>query len=517
MLKNIKNQVQLIVYPDSFGGDLKKLHQILNKYFRQALGGVHILPFYPSSSDRGFSPLTHMEVDPRFGSWQDIKAIGRDYDLVCDLMVNHISSHSYRFQDFLRHGERAKYANCFITAEKFSRRINNRPRNKLARWLLAGLEAVARFYRRYDFIFHKDGVNRFWLKKIYRPRPGDPFVPFRFADGSLKYVWCTFSPDQVDLNIKSPAVRRKFKRNIAQLAAVGAKILRLDAVGYVAKKRGTSSFLIKETYRFIRWLGRQAHQQGVAVLPEVHYHFKTQLKLARLSGVDYVYDFALPMLVLHTLFTGQPERLLNWVKIRPVNCVTTLDTHDGIGVVDVEGLLTAEEIKKTVHLLKLHGAREAWRALNGDQKRGLYQMDTTYFSALGENEDAYIAARAIQFFLPGIPQVYYVGLLAGRNDYQLYQKTKISRDLNRHNYSCKEIEVNLERPVVKRLLRLMALRNQHPAFIGQFKIERPREEILLLRWQKGSNHIQAEVNLKTYRVYLSWRDPRTGRERKERI
>jgi sucrose phosphorylase len=517
MMPKIKNQVQLIVYPDSFGGNLKQLHQILNKYFHKALGGVHILPFYPSSSDRGFSPLTHMEVDSHFGSWQDIKAIGRDYNLVCDLMVNHVSSHSYRFQDFLRHGSKAKYANCFITAEKFSRRINSWPRHKLMRWLLAILEMIANFYRRYDFIFHKDGVNRFCLKKIYRPRPGDPFVPFRFADGSLKYVWCTFSPDQVDLNIKSPAVRRKFKRNIAQLAAVGAKILRLDAVGYVAKKRGTSSFLIKETYHFIRWLGRQAHQQGVAVLPEVHYHFKTQLKLARLPEVDYVYDFALPILILHTLFSGNPERLLNWLKIRPTNCVTVLDTHDGIGIVDGEGLLTAEEIKKTTHLLKLHGAHEAWRALNGGQERELYQMDTTYFSALGENEDAYIVARAIQLFLPGIPQIYYVGLLAGSNDYQLYKKTKISRDLNRHNYSCQEIEANLNRPVVKRLLKLMIWRNQHPAFTGQFEVKRPREEILLLRWQKGRNHIQAEINLKTYVVYLLWRDPRTGLEKKEKV
>ncbi len=182
----------------------------------------------------------------------------------------------------------------------------------------------------------------------------------------------------------------------------------------------------------------------------------------------WVYDFALPMLVLNALLTGRGEPLVHWLEICPRKQFTTLDTHDGIGVVDVADLLSQEEIEATKELLFQKGANvkkiyntEAYNNLD------IYQINCTYYSALGDNDRAYLLARAIQFFAPGIPQVYYVGLLAGANDIELLEATRQGRDINRHYYTKEEVAENVERPVVRDLLFLMELRNECPAFSGE--------------------------------------------------
>ncbi len=491
----MKNKIQLITYADSLAKDFKELDFVLKKYFKREIKGVHILPFYPSSSDRGFAPLTHFEVDKSFGNWGDIKKISCKKDLVADLVVNHISSESREFQDFLKNGQRSKFKNFFITTEKFSSRFDSVRINKKIRRILAIFKKPVNFARRVDFIFHLQGVNKFVLQKIYRPRLGSPFESFEFRDGKKKALWCTFSKKQVDLDIKSAGVRRKIKKWIENLANNGVDLLRLDAVGYSAKKRGTTSFMIPETYEFIKWLGKIAHKNGMETLPEIHNHYSMQVKLAKTKGVDYVYDFCLPLLVLHSVFKKDSVRIKNWIKIRPKNQITTLDTHDGIGVVDVEGLLNEEELTELAESIFRNGGNATMRAsgINSDNV-DVYQINTTYYSALKENDRDYLIARAIQFFVPGIPQVYYVGLLAGKNDEELLEKTGNGRDVMRHYYSLLEIEESIKKPVVGKLMKLMRFRNEYPAFNGKFEMQESNSHELILSWKKCRSYCKLLVD-----------------------
>jgi sucrose phosphorylase len=378
------------------------------------------------------------------------------------------------------------------------------PKNKVIKALFLALGQITTILRNLDFIFHKHGVNRLALKKIFRPRPGSPFVQYERGDGSKRYLWCTFSPNQIDLNIKSVAVKRKFRRDIRHLEGLGVNCLRLDAVAYVGKQRGTTNFMIPKTINFITWLAKHAHEHKMLVLPEVHHYYKTQLSLSQIKGVDYVYDFALPLLILHALFYGNGKYLKKWLKIRPENIISVLDTHDGIGIIDAEGLLAKKEIEKTSKKIIKNGGNIVLRA-NGSNSSNVdvYQINCTYYSALGKKNDAYIVARAIQLFLPGIPQIYYVGLFAGKNDGELLKKTKIGRDINRHFYSLAEIKEEMKRDVVKKLLSLCKLRNSHPAFQGSFGLQNTADNIIEMCWKNNKEKLKLEVDLKTYKIKVT--------------
>jgi sucrose phosphorylase len=473
----LRNQVQLITYPDSLGGTLVDLTEVLDTYLDGAIGGVHILPFYPSSADRGFAPLTHLSVDPKFGTWDDVAAIAKRYDLVADLTVNHMSCMSPYFQDFLKKGNDSKYAKMFLDVDTY---------------------------------LERHGTTIDSLSTTYRPRPTLPFTEFRFADGVTRKLWTTFTNHQVDLDLTQQVTRDIMVRFIERLAEHGVRLIRLDAVGYTMKKPWTNSFLIPETYDFMGWI-RSVTPPGVELLAEVHHNAEKQRSMLETEVTDWVYDFSLPMLVLHGLFTGEAAPLKNWITVRPTNQVTVLDTHDGIGVIDVEGLMTSAEIAHTVAEVERRGAKAAYRA-SGTQAQNvdIYQVNTTYYSALGEEDDAYIAARAIQFFVPGVPQVYYVGLLAGSNDFESFEKTKHGRDVNRHNYTNEEIALNMERGVVQRLLRLMHLRSTHPAFNGVFTLRPSRDHELILRWERDDLYCEARVDLTTNSVEIEQVRPDTG-------
>lgn len=503
MKNNFNEKVQLITYPDSLGKNLKDLKIILDKYLFDITPGLHILPFYPYSSDRGFSPLTHRQVDKNFGTIDDMKNISEKYPLMSDMIVNHVSRESKYFQNYLKCGTRSKYRNFFVDSRDFSRHLRQPSKKIFIRFFWHIFEQIMVIIRNFDFIFHEHGVSRLILKKIYRPRPGSPFIKFIRGDGKIRYLCCTFSPDQIDLNIKSNGVRRKFKRDIAFLSDLGVRYLRLDAVGYVGKRRGTNNFLIPETINFIKWISKIAHKHNMKVIPEIHYHYKTQISLAKLPHVDYVYDFALPFLTLHALYSGKGIYLKDWIKKRPNNSISNLDTHDGIGVVDVEDLLPKEEIERASRQIYLQGGNAAKRASgNNSENVDVYQINCTYFSALGGNEDAYIIARAIQLFLPGIPQIYYVGLLAGKNDEELLEKTKNGRDVNRHFYSLDEIKEETERPVVKKLFELCRIRNEHPAFSGNFRLENTEDHIIEIFWTYKNKNLTLKADLKEYKVEI---------------
>ena len=293
------------------------------------------------------------------------------------------------------------------------------------------------------------------------------------------------------------------------MAKHGASMIRLDAFAYATKKVGTNCFFVEpDTWDMLQEVKDILDPYGVEILPEIHEHYSIQLKLAQRGY--YVYDFALPMLVLHALHSGTGTRLATWLMMAPQKQFTTLDTHDGIGVVDVADLLSEQEIEQTKEYLFARGANVK-RIYNTMAYNNLdiYQVNCTYYSALGNNDDAYVLARAIQFFAPGIPQVYYVGLLAGENDIALLEETKVGRNINRHYYSKEEVEQAVKRPVVKRLFALMRFRNSFGAFDGSIAVD-TREDgaILVIRRTSLSKDQEATLtaDLRTYQFSITYTD-----------
>lgn len=475
----VQNKVQLITYADSLGQNLLELHYVLRRYLKLSVGGVHILPFYPSSADRGFAPLTYDQIDPAFGTWEDLDHIGRDFDLIIDFMVNHISRQSLFFQDYVEKADDSEYADMFLSFKK--------------------LKADGD-------ISDKD------LEMVYTRKPRPPYSFIERPDGSKEKIWSTFDFEQIDLDWESPVTREVMRNFLIRLARTSAKMIRMDAFAYTTIKIGTNCFFLEpEVWDLLQWLEEYIAPFDTEILPEVHEHHSYQLKLA---GKGYwTYDFALPMLVLHTLYHHTNKRLVHWLNICPRKQITTLDTHDGIGVVDVAELMSQEEIDKTINGLYEKGSNVK-RIYSSAvyQNLDVYQVNCTYFSALECNEDSYIAARTIQFFAPGIPQVYYVGLLAGENDVKLVEQTQNGRDINRHNYNLSEIRVEIEKPVVKRLLKLMEFRNTYPAFNGSFTVEKSPENQLSLTWQEGVFRANATIDLDGYQTVISYFDAQKNKE-----
>lgn len=475
----IRNQVQLITYPDSLGGDLPALYAALTGPLARLFGGVHILPFYPSSGDRGFAPLTYRQVEPRFGNWDDIRRIGAEFDLAADLMVNHISRQSPYFQDFAQRGRASAHADLFLTLDKI--------------WPDGPPPAA--------------DVARIALR-----RPEHPFTDVTIAEtGETERLWATFGRrdwvEQIDLDVHSPQTRALLQAELRHLRDQGIRIVRLDAVGYVIKKAGTSCFFVEpEIYAFLDWLRAYADEIGLLLLSEVHAPAPVQRALAD-HGYP-VYDFVLPFLTLYTWFTGSGAKLRAYLRACPRRQFTTLDCHDGIPVQpDLDGLLTPQEAMPIIAELQARGANLT-RLMTPPPAHpdfDAHQVNLTYYSALNGDDNAYLIARALQFFAPGIPQVYYVGALAGENDDAAVAETGEGRAINRHNYTADEIAAAVQRPVVQRLFRLMRFRNTCPAFNGAFSVADTPDHALELRWDNGGAACVLTVDLRAQTAHIRQR------------
>ena len=478
----IKNKAQLITYPDSLGGSLRILNQLFSQHFAAIFkGGVHILPPFPSSADRGFAPLTYFEIEPAFGTWQDIRDICQQTDVVLDLMVNHISRQSPYFQDFVRRGRKSQYADLFITLDKIWPE-GNPPDDDVA--------------------------------KIFLRKPENPFSEIVVTEtGKPEKVWTSFGTkdwsEQIDLDVHSATTRKLFRDVLAYVSRYGVKIVRLDAIGYVIKKSGTSCFFVEpDVYDFLEWIKTEADALGMELLPELHAHYSIQDKLA---GHEYwVYNFVLPVLILHALTTHSGAKLRQHLRVCPRRQFTMLDCHDGLPIQpDLDDILEVDEAQHIVQTCIQRGANLN-RILSYEHKRradfDAHQINCTYYSALNEDDDAYIAARAIQFFAPGVPQVYYVGLLAGRNDQAEVTRTGEGRAINRHNFTAEEVDRELQRSVVRRLMKLIEFRNEYDAFNGVFGIIESRDDLLELSWRKGKTQCLLTVDLEKARAAIRYRD-----------
>jgi len=469
----MKNQVQLIAYIDRLsGGGIAELKSLLNGPLNGLFGGAHLLPFYYpiDGADAGFDPIDHTQVDSRLGTWEDLKALGNTVELTADLIVNHVSVLSPQFEDFSQRGEASRYAEMFLT---------------------------------FDRAFPA-GAREAELLRIYRPRPGLPFTVMRMKNGQSRLLWTTFTPQQIDIDIESEQGAAYIQEILERFQRASVRLIRLDAVGYAIKRPGTGCFMIPETFRYIADLAAQAHALGMEVLVEIHSYYRDQVEIAR--RVDRVYDFALPPLVLHTIFQRDARALKQWLAISPRNAITVLDTHDGIGVIDVgadardpanrPGLLEPAAIDALVEGIHERSQGQSRKATGAAASNlDLYQVNCTFYDALGKRDQEYLLARTIQFFAPGIPQVYYTGLLAGSNDMELLARTGVGRDINRHYYTAEEVRTSLERPVVRAFIDLIRFRNEHVAFAGEFHLPECAQEMLVMEWRTDTDFARLEVDL----------------------
>ena len=280
----MKNEIMLITYADSLGSNLKELKTVLDRHFSREIGAVHILPFFPSSGDRGFAPLTYKEVDPAFGDWEDIRALAADYELMFDFMINHISRQSAQFKDFVEKHDASPYKDMFIRFKDFWPQKTPTP------------EEVAMLNKRKDHA---------------------PCERIEFADGASEEIWCTFSEEQMDLNMESAQTWDFVGHSLRFLMEHGASMVRLDAFAFATKKYGTSCFFVEpEMWELMGRVQRILDERNIPMLPEIHDHYTLQLKIAEKGYA--VYDFALPVLELHTLYTKNSRRLKHWMVLLPI-------------------------------------------------------------------------------------------------------------------------------------------------------------------------------------------------------
>jgi len=466
----MKNKVQLITYVDRLSGsNIKALTDLLHNELSSLFSGLHLLPFYYpiDGSDAGFDPINHTLVDDRLGTWSDIKRLGKDFNIMADLIVNHMSAQSDEFQDVLAQGKESRYWDLFLTKDK---------------------------------VF-PEGLNDKQREKIYRPRPGNCFTSYAIPENKHEEFWTTFTNNQIDIDVESQSGQDYLNNILKTFADNRVSIIRLDAAGYAIKRADTSCFMLEDTFDFINELSKKANKLGIETLVEIHSHYQTQIEIAQ--RVDLVYDFALPPLILHSLFTKSTEALASWLTISPRNCITVLDTHDGIGIIDVgpmenkKGLLAESQINELVENIHQNSKGASRKATgNAASNVDLYQVNCTYYDALAQDDLDYLIARAIQFFAPGVPQVYYGGLLSQPNDVTLLTQTNVGRDINRPYLNRMDINEALSKPATRALIKLIQIRNKHEAFNGEFSMD-SQGSMLTMSWANKCAMAVLSVDLST--------------------
>ena len=478
-----EEDIILITYGDNVKGKgptpLSALHQFVKTFTRGAVNTLHLLPFFPYSSDRGFAVIDYRRVDPRLGTWDDIREKKRRYDLMFDAVMNHCSSRSEMFQEFLN-----------------------------------GNPAYRDFFIAYD---SPEDLAPDQRRKIFRPRTSDILTRFETIDGP-KYVWTTFSPDQIDLNFRNPAVLLRIMESVLFYIRRGADILRLDAVTYLWAEPGTESIHLPQTHEIVKLLRDVVDTvaSGVALV--------TETNVPHLDNVSYfgdgrdeahmVYNFALPPLVLHAFYRGDASMLSRWARDLTTPSDLTaflniLDTHDGIGLMGVRGLLPDEEIRFVVETARSRGALISYKMAEENVQEP-YEINSTWWSAVNPGNAAeslelqvsrHIASRSIALVLGGVPGIYVHGALGTASDYRAAAVSGVKRDVNRSIIDARDVTRVLKDPDSKlsRLFRrgnaqIQARRQErafHPRGSQRILSLSPRVFAVFRTSPEGDRHVLA--------------------------
>ncbi len=422
---------------------LVSLAEVLETYAQGAITGVHLLPFFPYSSDDGFSVIDYTQVNPDFGDWSDVARLGETFRLMFDAVINHISRQSDWFQAFVA-GDPA-FADAFIVVEP--------------------------------------GTD---LSEVVRPRALPLLTAVQTASGE-KLVWTTFSTDQIDLNFADPNVLLRIIDLLLLYVKHGAEIIRLDAIAYLWKKIGTSCIHLEETHRVVKLFRAvlDAVAPGVMLITETNVPHEENISYFG-DGTDeaqLVYQFPLPPLVLHTMSSGDATHLTGWAAGLSLPSDQTtfynfLASHDGIGVRPVEGILREAEVQALVDRTQAHGGHVSFKT-NADGSESVYELNISYFDAISDPEggeplalqvDRFMVSQSIMLALQGVPAIYMHSYFGSRNDYEGVERTGRYRSINRETFRRSELERALSDPTSLRARvytayrRLLDVRKQHPAF-----------------------------------------------------
>jgi len=499
-----QEDIILITYGDLIKGEEKSplatLAKFCDEFLKGTINTIHILPFFPYSSDRGFSVKDFTEVDPRLGTWEDIEKLENRYQLMFDGVFNHVSSKSKWFQEFL----------------------NGAP-----------------YYKEFFISFTSpDNLSLEHRKKIFRPRTSNILARYCTING-LRYVWSTFSRDQIDLKFENPDVLIKVLETLLLYVRKGSDIIRLDAVTYLWSEPGTSCINLEETHEIVKLIRDVLNivAPWVALITETNVPHSENVSYFG-NGRDeaqMVYNFALPPLVLYTFYSEDATILTEWAKTikTPSNTTTFfnfLDTHDGIGLMGAKNILTDQQIKFLINRAKQHGGLISYRTTI-DKGKEPYEINITWFSALNRenNKDEemalqikrFVASRAISLIIPGVPGIYLHSLIGTENDIKAVESTKLKRNINRSVISYKAIRNAIKDPSLKvskinrRLGKLLSIRAKERAFHPNsspkllqlsckvFSIIRTtpeRDEHILALVSISSESIEVKAPLKKYNI-----------------
>ncbi|MEL6224337.1 MAG: sugar phosphorylase [Cyanobacteria bacterium J06627_8] len=446
--KNLWSQddTLLITYGDSICTDasappLKTLHRFLTEYLQDTMTGVHILPFFPYSSDDGFAVIDYLTVNPDLGDWDDIAQLAEQFDLMTDLVINHVSSESEWFQQFQQ--DTAPGRDYFITVEP------------------------------------KTDVS-----EVVRPRNTSLLCPVETTTGT-KHVWATFSHDQIDMNMANPDVLLEFLRIILHYLNKGARILRLDAIGYLWKQLGTSCIHLTETHTLIKVIREivKLVRPDAIIVTETNVPNRENLTyFGNRNEAHLIYNFSLPPLIVNALYQERADHLKTWMMSMPpapAGCayLNFTASHDGIGMRPTEGLLDQAEYDTFLTCVRNFGGEISMRA-RPDGSESPYEANISLFDALkgtAKGEDSFqtsrfICSQVIMMSLEGIPAFYIHSLLATPNDYDAVKQTERKRSINRHQWNYRELVTQLQQSdsnqaiVLNELSRLIHIRRKQAAF-----------------------------------------------------
>jgi sucrose phosphorylase len=438
-----ESDVALITYLDTFYNNDEKniqtLEQVLNTYLQDNVSIIHLLPFFPYSSDDGFAVIDYLKIKKGLATWSDIKKLSLKYKIMADLVINHCSSQSEWFQQFLNNQLPGK--NYFL-----------------------------------------DYKDKFDTSKIVRPRSHDLLQIFK-TKKSEKFVWCTFSRDQVDLNFKNKDVLIEFLKIIKFYLDQGISILRLDAVAFLWKKLGTNCINLNETHEVIKLfrLLLDASSQKTFLITETNLPNKENLDyFGNGNEAQLIYNFSLPPLILYSMLYGNSTILRKWLMSMPPPMEGTtyfnfIASHDGIGIRPAEGLISEKNIKAILRRMKEFGGEVSYRKVENKNKP--YEINIALIDALKGTIDnldnfqieRFICAHAIMLSLEGIPAIYVHSFFGTENDYSGMQSTKQKRSINRKRYNLKDLRNKMNKKtinstVLKQLNSLISIRKKQPAF-----------------------------------------------------
>jgi len=543
-------------YPDSIGANLSDTMSLLAEdLLCNAFSLFYVLPtFFNSDLDRGFSIIDY-DLNDELVSGDDLQAaFALELNFKFDLVLNHMSVGSYQFQDMLQHGDESAYRDFFIDWNAF---WDGHGQMEPDGYIIPEQQYLDRLFMRKPElpilkVHFPDGTERpywntFYQEINYRPLDAGDLEGIEGLSGQAAAQATTVINDaiaagedpagadlggaepfrdavletleqnrqylgQMDLNAQSQQVWDFYDETLAKLKGYGASLVRLDAFAYLHKEVGESNFFNKPgTWDYLDRLKQLALKHGLTLLPEIHAQYGSGLYKEVASNGFPIYDFFLPGLLIDALDRGTSEHLLRWIREvveYDIQTVNMLGCHDGIPVLDLagkevdgvyhDGLLSKQEIEDVIERILERGGRiKNLYGANG-KKIAYYQVNATYFSALGEDEQKLLLARAIQLFTPGIPQVWYLDLFAGKNDYAAADRggTGGHKEINRTTLTLVDIQKGLGRAVVLDQLELLELRNMHPAFHGQLEIHDTDTEMLRLTWRNDASWATLDADLR---------------------